>query len=250
VWIDIDEHALLEQTSVATVVRRAGPRLVCSAFGPLAVFFLGWKLIGLTAGVLLAALFGAGVFAYERYRGRPALVVRVALLLVALRASVGLTSGSATVYLAQEIGIDMLLGCVVLASLATPRPFASRFAGEIVALPRELRSSETFERAMRTITLVWGAYFLARAAVRLTALLTLSTDRFAAVIAVTDAPFLIATLAWSVYYAVAAFRRSPVWGPIILAAEHVLNGPPDGRPRPLPEAVSRQAQAEAAGRSG
>jgi intracellular septation protein A len=223
--IDVDEHALLEQTSVKAVVRGAGPRLVCSAFGPLAIFFVAWKLIGLTAGVALAALFAAAVFVYERRRGRPAMVVRLALLLVAIRASVGFSSGSATVYLAQEIGIDVLLGCVVLASLATSRPFASRFAGEIVALPPELRESDTFEHAMRTITIAWGAYFLARAAIRLTALLTLSTDRFALVIALTDAPFLIAMLAWSVYYAVGAFRRSPLWGPMIVAAEASRSGP-------------------------
>jgi intracellular septation protein A len=225
VWTDLDERAILEQTSVTAVVRRAGPRLVCSAFGPLAVFFAAWKLIGLTAGITLAALFGAAVFAYERHRGRPAMVVRLALVLVAVRASVGLGSGSATAYLAQEIGIDTLLGCIVLASLATRRPFASMFAGEIVALPEEMSASETFARAMRTITAVWGAYFLARALVRLIALLTLSTDRFALVIALTDAPFLIALLAWSVYYAVWAFRRSPQWGPVILAAEASQTGP-------------------------
>jgi hypothetical protein len=41
--------------------------------------------------------------------------------------------------------------------------------------------------------------------------MTLSTDRFALVIALTDAPFLIALLAWSVYYAAGAFRSSARW---------------------------------------
>jgi len=40
-----------------------------------------------------------------------------------------------------------------------------------------MRDSDTFSHVMRTVTLVWGAYFLARAAIRLAALLTLSTDR-------------------------------------------------------------------------
>jgi intracellular septation protein A len=216
---NIDALALLEQSSVRVVVRRAGPRLVRDAFGPLAVFFAGWKLIGLTAGIGLAAAFGAAVFVYERRQGRPAMIVRVALVLIAVRASVGLSSGSATAYLAQEVGIDVVLGCTVLGSLTTRRPLASWFAEEIVSLPQELRDSETFRHAMRTITAVWGLYFLARALVRLTALLTLSTDRFALVIALTDVPFLIALLAWSVYYAVGAFRRSPLWGPLIVAAE-------------------------------
>jgi hypothetical protein len=112
-----------------------------------------------------------------------------------------------------------VLGATVLASLAKGRPFASWFASEIYPLPQEMRESDTFRHAMRTITAVWGLYFLARAIVRLTALLTLSTDRFALVIALTDAPFLIAILAWSVYHTVGAFRNNARWAPMIAAAE-------------------------------
>ncbi|MDQ6810404.1 MAG: hypothetical protein M3Z95_00710, partial [Actinomycetota bacterium] len=102
-------QAPAEPVAIGAVLRRAGPRLVGDAFGPLAVFFAGWKLIGLTAGIGMAALFGASVFVHERRQGRPAMVVRLALVLVAIRAIVGLSAGSATVYLAQEIGIDALL---------------------------------------------------------------------------------------------------------------------------------------------
>jgi hypothetical protein len=210
---------LPEPIAVRAVVRRAGPRLVRDGFGPLAVFFTGWKLIGLTAGIGMAVLFGVSVFVHERRQGRPAIVVRLALVLVAIRATVGLSSDSATVYLAQEIGIDTLLGCAVLASLAAARPFASRFAAEVYPFPQELRQSATFRLAMRTITAVWGIYFLARALVRLTALLTVSTDRYALVVALSDAPFLIAILAWSVYYTAGAFRRSAQWDPVVAAAE-------------------------------
>jgi hypothetical protein len=73
---------------------------------------------------------------------------------------------------------------------------------------------------MRRVTLVWGGYFLARGLVRLAALLTLSTDSYALVIVLTDAPFLIALLAWSVYYTVGVFRRSDEWGAMIAAATH------------------------------
>lgn len=202
------DEPVLESISIGAVIRRAGPRMVRDAFGPLAVFFAGWKLIGLTAGIGMAVLFGVSVFVHEQRQGRPAMVVRLALILVAIRASVGLSSGSATVYLAQEVAVDMLLGATVLASLARGRPFASWFASEIFPLPREMRESDTFRHAMRTITVVWGVYFLARALVRLMALLTLSTDLYALVIALSDAPFLIAILAWSVYHTVSAFRNS------------------------------------------
>lgn len=72
---------------------------------------------------------------------------------------------------------------------------------------------------MRKVTFVWGIYFLARGLVRLAALLTLSTNEYALVVGLSDAPFLIALLAWSVYYTVGVFRRSEEWGPIIAAAE-------------------------------
>jgi hypothetical protein len=46
----------------------------------------------------------------------------------------------------------------------------------------------------------------------------LSTNHFALVIALTDAPFLIGLLAWSVYYTGAVFRRSAQRGPPMAAA--------------------------------
>src|SRR5437764_1304544 len=166
-----------------------------------------------------------GVVALEL---QPGTVVRLALLLVAIRAIVGFTSGSARVYLAQEIAIDVLLGSAVLASLRTRRPFASWFAEDVYPFPEEMRESQTFTQAMRTVTLVWGAYFFARGLVRVASLLTLSTDRYALVIALTDAPFLIALLAWSVYYTSTAFRASDEWGAMMAAAEQPAGAPTAG----------------------
>jgi hypothetical protein len=215
----VADSVLPGSIGIAAIVRSAGPRLLRDGFGPLAVFYAGWKLLGLGAGIALAVAFGVGVFVHERRRGQPAMVVRLALVLVAIRAIVGISSGSARTYLAQEIGIDTLLGLLVFASLATARPFASWFAGEIFPLPQAMRESRTFLDAIRTITVVWGVYFVARALVRLTALLTLGTDRYVLVAALSDAPFLIALLAWSVYHTVGAFRRSAQWGPLLAAAE-------------------------------
>ena len=197
------------------IVRRAGPRLVRDGFGPLATFYAGWKLIGLTAGIGLAVAFGVSVFVHERRQGRPAALVRVALALVCLRAVVGLSSGSASVYLAQEIGIDLLLAAGFLASVGAGRPISSWIAADVYPFTAEMRASDTFRQVMRKVTTVWGAYFLTRAAVRLAALLTLSTDRYALVVALTDAPFLIALLAGSVYHTVGSFRRSEQWGALL-----------------------------------
>ncbi|TMK39676.1 MAG: hypothetical protein E6G56_10075 [Actinobacteria bacterium] len=212
-----DERLPDAPLGVAAVVRRAGPRLVRDGFGPLATFFVAWKLVGLVAGIGAATLFGLVVFVHERRAGRPAMVVRLALVLVTIRAIVGLTSQNATVYLGQEVAIDTLLGSAVLASLATRRPFASLFALEVYPFTPDMLGSQTFRGAMRRITVVWGAYFLARAVVRLAALLTLPTDRYLLVAALSDAPFLVALLAWSVFHTLHAFRRSQRWGHLLAA---------------------------------
>jgi intracellular septation protein A len=214
-----DDDALPESIAIGAVLRSSGPRLVRDGFGPLAVFFVGWKLLGLGAGIALAVLFGLAVYAHSRRIGRPAMIVRVALVLVAIRATVGLTSGSGNTYLAAEIGIDALLGSVLLGSLLASRPLAGVLAGEFYPFTEEMRSSRVFAETMARITAVWAGYFLSRGLVRLLALLTLGTDSYVLVVALTDAPFLLALLAWSVYYTAGAFRASAVWGPVIVAAE-------------------------------
>jgi len=198
-------------------VRRSAPRLVRDGFGPLATFYIGWKLIGLTVGIGASAVFGVAIFLHERRQGRPAALVRVALALVAIRALVGLTSGSASVYLAQEIGLDVLLGSTVLGSLAAGRPISTWIAGDVYPFTDEMRRSHTFRDVMRTVTVVWGVYFLARAAVRLAALLTLSTNRYVLVVALSDVPFLLVLLAWSVRFTMSAFRRSEQWSTLFAA---------------------------------
>ena len=119
----------------------------------------------------------------------------------------------------MEIGIDALIGAIVLGLLARGRPLAAMFADEVFPLPREMSESDTFRRAMGTITAVWGVYFLARALVRLAALLALSTDSYVLVAGLSDAPFLIGILAWSVHHTTRAFRNSARWAPVLAAAE-------------------------------
>jgi uncharacterized membrane protein len=211
--------ATLGSVEPRAIIRLAGPRLVRDGLGPLATFFIGWKLLGLTTGIALAVVFGVSVYVHERRQGRPAALVRIALVLVCLRALVGLSSGSASVYLAQEIGIDVLLASVFLASVAAGRPISAWVAADVFPFTPEMRESDTFRQVMRTVTTVWGGYFLARAAVRFGALLTLSTNRYVLVVALSDAPFLLALLAWSVYHTIGAFRRDERWSALLAPGE-------------------------------
>jgi intracellular septation protein A len=207
---NVNEEVELELPLVAkSILRRSAPRVIRDGLGPIVLFFLGWKLAGLAVGIACATVFAAVVYRHERRIGRPALIVRVAFVLVLIRAVVGLTSGSARVYLGQEVVIDALLGLTVLGSLAVGRPLASLFAREIYPFPEGVRDAPSLRQAFRVITTVWGVYFLARSAVRLAAVLTLSVDQYLLVAALSDAPFLLALLAWSIIYSIKTVETSP-----------------------------------------
>jgi intracellular septation protein A len=230
-----EQQLPMQPPPVGAVLRTAAPRLVRDAFGPLAIFFAGWKLIALPIGIVAAMLFGAAVYLHERRNERPAMIVRVALVFVLIRGVVGLASNSARVYLAMEIGIDALIAAIVLGLLARGRPLAELFAQEVFPLPDEMRNSDAFRQAMRVITLVWGVYFLARSLVRLAALLTLTTNGYVLVASLSDAPFLIGILAWSIHYTTSTFRRSSRWSePPPHAAEPIPAAEPPHAAEPIP----------------
>ena len=115
---------LAEPMDVGAVLRGSAPRIIRDGFGPIASFYVGWKLVGLLVGIAMATAFALVMYRHERRHGRPALVVRVALGLVLVQAFVGLISGNAKVYLGQEVAIDALLGMTVLGSVAIGRPLA------------------------------------------------------------------------------------------------------------------------------
>jgi intracellular septation protein A len=194
------------------------------AFGPLLAFFTGWKLAGLYVGIAAAVAVGVSLYVYERRHGRPGLVVRLSLGLVFVRAGVGVVTGSTSTYLGQEIAIDCLLSALFLGSMALGRPVTEFFAREIFPVPDSVRESADYRAMFGLIAAVWGTYFLLRAGVRLAAFLTLSKDAYLAVVAISDVPFLLGVLAWSVWFAGRRMRRSEHWATIVDA--QAAAGPP------------------------
>jgi intracellular septation protein A len=164
------------QANPRAVLRAGGARVVRDSLLPLAAFYAGWKLVGLVAGIGLATAVALGAWRYERRRERPGVVARITLALVFIRAAVGLLSGSARLYLAQDIVIDVLLGTAFIGSLALGRPLTAVYAREIYPVPREIERSVTYAAIFRRTTLVWTAYFFSCATVRLAVLLSASID--------------------------------------------------------------------------
>lgn len=207
------------QADPRAMLRGGAARVVRDSLLPLAAFYAGWKLVGLVAGIGLATAVALGAWRYERRRERPGAVARITLGLVFIRAAVGLLSGSARLYLAQDIVIDVLLGSAFIGSLVAGRPLTAVYAREIYPVPAEIERSETYAAIFRRTTLVWTAYFFSCAALRLAVLLSSSVDVYVLVAALTGAPVIVALLVWSVLHSVRSLRRSDEWAPWIAALE-------------------------------
>jgi intracellular septation protein A len=210
------EAAGLELIDTRTILRASGPRFVANAGFPVLFFYLGWKVSGLLLGVVLATAVGVGAYAYERHKQRPGLVARLALAFVLIQGVIGLAFGSAKVYLAQPVVLNLLLGLVFLVTTLRGRPFAGEFADELFPLPPEVKESDTFRQAFARVSIVWAIYFLLRSAIRLY-MLKWSVDAFVIINVITGFPIVAALMSWSVWYITRFFRRSEEYGPALAA---------------------------------
>jgi hypothetical protein len=178
------------------------PGVLREGFLPLGAFYAGLELSGLTAGIVASALASVLIYLYERRRGRDALLVRLSLGFVAVQSIVGLIANSAVVYLAQPVLLAAAWGLVFLVSVAVGRPLAGSLAGAWYPFPQWLKESAEFKRVYTVESLVWGAYFLGRSALRLAILLHGSIGGFLVITFLTGTPVTILLLAWSIRYAI------------------------------------------------
>ncbi len=208
------EAAGLEPIDARTILRAGGPRFAANAGFPILFFYVGWKVSGLLLGVVLATAVGVGAFLYERHKERPGMVARLALAFVVIQGVIGLAFGSAKVYLAQPVILNLGLGLVFLVTTLRGKPFAGQFAEELYPFPAEVKESDTFKRAFARVSLAWAVYFLLRSAIRLY-MLKWSVDAFVVVNIVTGFPIIAVLMSWSVWYISRYFRQSEEWGPAL-----------------------------------
>ncbi len=204
---------------VRDIMLGSGPRFARDAMGPMLAFYVGWRLVGLVAGIVLATVAALAASHWERQHERSGLMARIGLGMALFQAVVGLASGSERLYLAQPVIINGLYGLAFVGSVVLRRPLAGAFADEMYPFPDFVRSSATFRHIFGRVSLVWGVYLLARSGLRLATLQTSSVEAFLGVNFITGMPLTALLLGWSVWYAVRAFRTSEEWGPAIQALE-------------------------------
>src|SRR3954452_484011 len=214
---DGDFH--LPEVSTRTILLGSGPRFARDAFGPMLVFYAGWKVSGLLLGVTASTIASFAAYRWERSHDRPGLMARIGLGFVIVQAAIGLAADSAVVYLAQPVLINGAYGLAFLGSALLRRPLAGAFATEMYPFPDEVKSSDTFRSAFSRISLAWGAYLVLRSAVRLSTLSSGDVDAFIVVNMLTGVPLTAFLMGWSVWYAVRYFRKSAEWGEAIRLLE-------------------------------
>jgi uncharacterized protein DUF3159 len=198
-------------------VRRNASRFGRDIAGPGVSFYLGWKLVGLIPGVIVATTVAVVIFTWERRRGRSGLAASLGFGIAVIQAIVALASGSAIGYFAPGVIASGLYGAVFVVSVLIGRPLAGVFAGEAYPFPPEAKRSRTFRRTFTIVSLAWGLTLLARCAFRLLVLSWGNVDLFVVVDIVTGLPLSFALLVWSFWYALRRFRQSAEFGAALAA---------------------------------
>jgi hypothetical protein len=191
----------------AFLARRGLPQFAAEGIAPILVFYGAWTVGGLTAGVLAATVFAGAVLAWQIRNGRDGALARLALLFVAIQALVGLAAHSAAVYLAQPVVLSAAWGVAYLVSAAIGRPLVGVFANAWYPFPPEFRAGASYRREFGLQSLVWGVFCLARAALRLVALLGSGVGGFVLVSIATGTPLFVALVFWGLWHARRTFTR-------------------------------------------
>jgi Protein of unknown function (DUF3159) len=201
----------LPEPSFGSIFLAGAPRFARDAFGPVAAFYLGWKLGNLVIAIAAASAVGIALDLYERRRGRAGALALVSVAFVLVQAVVGLVADSAVVYLAQPVLVGAIWGVANIGSAIIGRPLAGVFADAWYPFPPVIKASHTYRRVFGIESIVWGVYLLVRSGIRMFVLTSGTIGAFAVVQIATGVPFTIALVAWSVWYATRAFERSTEW---------------------------------------
>ena len=204
-----DGEDRLSRPSVRAILWGGLPGNLREGLLPIAAFYLGWRLSGLTAGMVAAAVVSLTVYAYERRAGRDGLLVRLSLGFVAVQTVVGLISDSATAYLATPVLANAAWGLAFLGSVAIKRPLAGTLACAWYPFPPAFRETPEFKHVYGVESVVWGIYLLARCALRLAVLLSAGVGGYVLIVFLTGTPVTFGLVVWSIWYAVRSFDDDP-----------------------------------------
>jgi len=188
------------------LMQRGLPTFAVEGFAPVLLFYGIWKVASLAPAIVAATALSGAIVWWQARQGRGGGLAVVTAIFLVIQAAVGLASHSATVYLAQPVVLSALWGVAYFGSVAVGRPLVGVFANAWYPFPPEFRASEPYRREFGLQSVVWGVYCLARAGLRLFALLGAGVGGFVLVSLVTGVPMLIALVFWGIWHARRSFQ--------------------------------------------
>src|SRR5437870_1048548 len=112
------------QVSAWALMLGSGPRFARDAFGPVILFYVGWKLTGFRTAILAATALAIAAYVFERRQARSGITAGIGLGIALVQATAGLASGSTIAYFAPPIIVNGAYGLAFLMSVAIGRPLA------------------------------------------------------------------------------------------------------------------------------
>jgi hypothetical protein len=189
------------------LLRRGLPQFAVEGFVPVLVFYGLWRSAGLGAAVVASTVLSLAIAAWQVRHGRQGGLAVVTALFVVVQALVALAAHSATVYLAQPVVLSAVWGLVYIGSVVVDRPLVGVFASAWYPFPPWFQASAPYRREFGLQSLVWAAYCLGRAALRLYVLLHSGVGGFVVISFVTGTPVLAALVFWGLWHARRTFGR-------------------------------------------
>ncbi len=202
-----DRLSELPEPTWRLLVGRGLPQFLFEGFVPVLVFYGLWRAAGLAPAVVASTALSLAIAAWQARHGREAGLAVVSAVFVAVQALVALAAHSATVYLAQPVVLSAAWGLVYLGSVVVGRPLIGVFANAWYPFPPWFRASAPYRREFGLQSLVWAAYCLCRASLRLFVLLHSGIGAFVVTSFVTGTPVLVVLVCWGLWHARRTFGR-------------------------------------------
>ncbi|MGN6608128.1 MAG: DUF3159 domain-containing protein [Jatrophihabitans sp.] len=146
------------------LARHAGRTLLLVSVLPVAAFYLGYALVGLSAGIIAALAWYYLSIVVRTLRGEPVLAAMgVGAGLLTFRAITTWITGSATLYFLQPVLGTVATATAIAATALAGRPMLDRLAHEFCPVPPELSNRLRERRFFGRLSIVWSLTYVVNA---------------------------------------------------------------------------------------
>jgi uncharacterized membrane protein len=143
---------------------QVGRRLLQVSVLPVAAFYVGYAIGGLTAGILTAlAWYYVGLLVRAVRGERILLAMILGAGLVTVRAITTWMTGSAMLYFLQPVAGTVAMATAIAATALAGRPMLDRLAHEFCPVPAELSDRLRRRRFFGHLSIVWSLTYVANA---------------------------------------------------------------------------------------